>query len=123
MALAQRAARAGPSKVAKKPSPAVSTSTPRILRLATALLILAAIAVQLFNPDDPWAVAANFFSFFTIQSNLFAAGVLIVVAARSAGAPRSARLEVVRGARHALSADHRRRLRPAAVERPRGSRS
>ncbi len=69
----------------------------RVLRLATALLILAAIVVQLFNPDDPWAVAANFFSFFTIQSNLFAAVVLIVVAARAA-APRSPRLDVIRGA-------------------------
>jgi hypothetical protein len=69
----------------------------RILRLLTALLILAAIVVQLLHPDDPWAVAANFFSFFTIQSNLFAACVLIVVALRAA-APRSHRLDVVRGA-------------------------
>ena len=69
----------------------------RLLRLALALLILTAIVVQFLHPDDPLAVAANFLSFFTIQSNLFAAGVLLFVATRASG-PRSGRLDAVRGA-------------------------
>lgn len=69
----------------------------RPLRLAVAVLILTAILVQFFTPEDPWAKAANFLSFFTIQSNLLAAGVLTLVALRGS-APRSARLELARGA-------------------------
>lgn len=69
----------------------------RLLRLATASLILAAVVVQFLHPADPLAVAANFLSFFTIQSNLIAAGVLIVVAVVG-GRPRTARVDALRGA-------------------------
>jgi len=69
----------------------------RLLRVAMALLILAAIVVQFLHPADPLGVAANFLSFFTIQSNLVAAGVLLVVVA-AGNAPRSARMDAWRGA-------------------------
>lgn len=67
-------------------------------RVVFALLTLAAIAVQAtalagqgsFNPG-------NFFSFFTIQSNLIAAGVLLAGAVRRR-ADRSPALDLVRGA-------------------------
>ncbi len=45
----------------------------------------------------PGARPANFFSFFTIQSNLVAAVALLVVGLR-ASRPRSLRLEALRGA-------------------------
>ena len=69
----------------------------RAYRLAFALLIVAAIAYQFvsraalgaFNP-------VNFFSFFTIESNLFAALVLLVTALIG-GAP-SPRRDLIRGA-------------------------
>lgn len=69
----------------------------RVVRLTVAALIVTAVVVQFFTPQDPWAVAGNFVSFFTIQSNLLAAVVLTVVAVRG-GAPRSARLDYARGA-------------------------
>ena len=69
----------------------------RLARTATAALIVVAVVVQFFTPDDPWAVGANFFSFFTIQSNLMAAVVLIVLVVRGKR-PRSETLDLVRGA-------------------------
>ena len=68
----------------------------RVLRHAMAALILTAVAVQFRNPADPWAAAPNFFSFFTIQSNIYAACVLLVVALGATS--RGTRLELFRGA-------------------------
>lgn len=68
----------------------------RLLRLACATLILVAVVVQFLTPDDPWAQAANFFSFFTIQSHLLAAGVLLAFALRG-DRPRGRALELARG--------------------------
>ena len=76
--------------------------------LATALLILAAIVVAALQPGrSVGAVAANFFSFFTIQSNLFAAGC--VVAPSSAPARDRGSGDWIRSAHHAthVPADHR----------------
>ena len=67
-------------------------------RLAFAGLAVAAIAVQLrHGASRPDFRPANFFSFFTIQANLFAI-VTLTVAGLVGVRPRSARLEAVRGA-------------------------
>ena len=55
----------------------------QVARLATAAVILAAVVVQFLHPDDPGAVAGNFLSFFTIQSNLIAVAVLVLAATRA----------------------------------------
>jgi hypothetical protein len=64
------------------------------------VLALAAVAGRLVEGlDDPTFSAANFFSYFTIQSNLLAAGVLLVVGAGALrGRPPSERLDMRRGA-------------------------
>lgn len=69
-------------------------------RVAFALLTLAAIGYQFFaRTEVPDFEPVNFFSFFTVQSNLFAAVVLLSVAWRGmAAGPPSSRLDLVRGA-------------------------
>ena len=68
----------------------------RALRLGFALLAAAAIAVNIAHADAAGVFKpANFFSYFTNLSNLFAIGVLLVLAIR---APTSRRFELVRGA-------------------------
>lgn len=64
----------------------------RLYRLAFGLLIVAAIARQLFK--DPGNIG-NFFSFFTIQSNIIGAVVLLLGAAGFA--PRTLRWDYLRG--------------------------
>lgn len=49
------------------------------IRLFFSLLVFAAIIVQLFDGIQNGRNIANFFSFFTIQSNIIAASVLLVV--------------------------------------------
>lgn len=68
------------------------TAIVRILRVATAGLGIAAIVAAL---DGSTGTAANFFSFFTIQSNVLAAVVLLVGGLLD---PRSSRWAYVRGA-------------------------
>ncbi|MEV0269553.1 Pr6Pr family membrane protein [Hamadaea sp. NPDC050747] len=64
----------------------------RIYRTATAIAIVAAVVVQFQRTTD----VGNFFSFFTIQSNLIGAAVLLVGAARPAW--DNLRWDLVRGA-------------------------
>ncbi|MCC6705831.1 MAG: Pr6Pr family membrane protein [Thermomicrobiales bacterium] len=64
----------------------------RLYRLGFGLLIIAAVVVQL-DRTGKWA---NFFSFFTIQSNLIGAAVLLIGAIAVPGATR--RWDLVRGA-------------------------
>jgi hypothetical protein len=70
-----------------------------IVRLGFSLLIVAAIIVQ-FNEtlDVPGSSPANFFSFFTIQSNLLAAAMLLYSAARAARPDSLPRRDILRGA-------------------------
>ncbi|CAN5356863.1 Pr6Pr family membrane protein [soil metagenome] len=70
-----------------------------IVRLAFSLLILVAIGVQ-FNErlDVPGFRPANFFSFFTIQSNVLAAAMLLYSAVRAARPDALPRRDILRGA-------------------------
>lgn len=72
----------------------------RFYRLGFALLVLAAIISQYRVSDGrPDFVPANFFSFFTIQSNLFAAGVFLYLSVRPQVDDRpSEGLDLLRGA-------------------------
>lgn len=75
------------------------TAWVRGYRLAFALLTLAAIAVQLNDTrGKPTYDAANFFSFFTIQSNLIAAAVFLLGALTALRRSGSVRWDDVRGA-------------------------
>ena len=69
-------------------------------RIGFALLTLAAIVYQLFHSIDinPDFRVSNFFSFFTIESNIFAAVVLIAFGLNLVGSPASQTAELVRGA-------------------------
>jgi hypothetical protein len=68
------------------------------VRLAIALLTLAAIGYQCVTSSGrPAFSAANLFSFFTIESNILGAAVLLWAAVK-AGRARSRRFEYVRGA-------------------------
>ncbi len=68
----------------------------RGLRLGFALLAAAAIAVNIAHAvEDGVFRPANFFSYFTNLSNLFAIAVLLALAA---SAPTSRRFELIRGA-------------------------
>ncbi len=67
-------------------------------RVAFALLTLVAIAVQLSRSTSSGFSAANFFSFFTIESNLFAAGVLLWSASGDTNRRPVAGVDLVRGA-------------------------
>jgi hypothetical protein len=77
--------------------PAIDTTVLAVGRAIAAVLILVAIGVQLAAAaQTPHFDAANFFGYFTILSNIFAALVLIK-AALMRGTP-SRRLDVLRGA-------------------------
>jgi ABC-type sugar transport system permease subunit len=69
-------------------------------RIFFALLTLAAIIYQLFHSIDinPDFRVGNFFSFFTIESNIFAAVVLLAFGLNLVGSPPSRTAELVRGA-------------------------
>src|SRR6476469_4677201 len=69
-------------------------------RVALGVLTLAAVAAQWNHGiDEPSFSAVEFFSYFTIESNLIAAGVLIVAGAGDLRrAPHSERLDLWRGA-------------------------
>jgi hypothetical protein len=69
-------------------------------RVALGVLALVAVVVRLFEGSgDADFSAANFFSYFTIQSNLIAAGVLLVAGAGLLrGRSPSERLDLWRGA-------------------------
>jgi hypothetical protein len=68
------------------------------VRAFTGVLTLVAIAAQLKTTFDAGVLnPVNFFSYFTIQSNLIGAAVLLYLAVR-AGAPRSGRVDWWRGA-------------------------
>lgn len=68
------------------------------VRAFTAVLVFVAIVAQLKTTADAGALnPVNFFSFFTIQSNLIGAAVLLYLVFR-AGQRRSARVEWWRGA-------------------------
>ena len=68
-------------------------------RVLFALLTLIAIGYQFLDgADNPDFRPLNFFSFFTIQSNLFAAAVLLSGARRDGQAPPSPTVDLVRGA-------------------------
>lgn len=69
-------------------------------RVVLGVMALAAVVARLVEGlDDPAFSAASFFSYFTIQSNLLAAGVLLVAGAGALGGrPPSERLDMWRGA-------------------------
>lgn len=69
-------------------------------RIALGVLALIAVVARLLEADgDPAFSAANFFSYFTIQSNLIAAAVLIAAGVGLLrGRPASERLDLWRGA-------------------------
>lgn len=69
-------------------------------RLGFAILTLVAAAYQLsVLLDEPDYRVANFFSFFTIESNLFAAGLLLYLGLRGSDAGvNQGRLDLIRGA-------------------------
>jgi hypothetical protein len=67
-------------------------------RLGFALLAIAAMAYQLREQINDDHSVVNFFSFFTIQSNIIAAALLIYSALRSPDRPPSPTLDLVRGA-------------------------
>ena len=68
-------------------------------RVVFVVMALAAIGYQFWYLADRGGFRpANFFSFFTIQSNLFAAAVLLYGAVRDRDAERTLRHELIRGA-------------------------
>ncbi len=69
-------------------------------RVALGVVALVAVVARLLESDGaPGFSAANFFSYFTIQSNLIAAAVLLVAGAGALrGRPPSERLDLWRGA-------------------------
>lgn len=71
-----------------------------LCRVALGVLALVAVAAQLKHGiDEPPFSVVNFFSYFTIESNLIAAGVLLVVGMGGLwGVPRGERLDLWRGA-------------------------
>jgi hypothetical protein len=73
-------------------------ATIRIYRAAGALAILVAIGYQLGHGlgERSWSTT-NYFSYFTILSNLFAAGILLAGALRGPG-PQSRTFDLLRGA-------------------------
>jgi hypothetical protein len=75
----------------------VRTTILTLVRLSFAALALAAIAVQLHHLPEGHRFVVNFFSFFTIDSNLLAVVVLALTAMRG-GRTRSPAFEAVRGA-------------------------
>ena len=70
----------------------------RLVRIATALVAIAAIVVQAKTLADAGKLdLVNFLSYFTIQSNLIGIAVLLILAVRAPG-PRPRWLESLRGA-------------------------
>lgn len=69
-----------------------------LYRLAFALLAIVAIVYQLTKQVDNDRNVVNFFSFFTIQSNIIAVALLIYTALRSPDRPPSRTLDLLRGA-------------------------
>jgi hypothetical protein len=70
-----------------------------VYRVVFALATLVAMAYQYIDRVDlPDFRTANFFSFFTIQSNIFAAGVLLYGAFRVQRGSRTPTFDLVRGA-------------------------
>ena len=67
-------------------------------RVAFALLTLLAIAVQLQRSINSGFSAANFFSFFTIESNLIAVAVLLWAASRDTARRSPFAVDLIRGA-------------------------
>lgn len=67
-------------------------------RVAFAALALAAIVVQLTRSTSTGFSPANFFSFFTIESNLIAVGVLLWTASGDAERRPSSTVDLIRGA-------------------------
>lgn len=67
-------------------------------RVAFAALTLLAIVVQLARSTSTGFSPANFFSFFTIESNLIAAGVLLWGASGDAERRPSSSVDLIRGA-------------------------
>ncbi len=85
-----------------------------VLRLLMAAAVVAAIVTQLVNQLDVGASLVNFFSFFTIQSNII--GVVAVTSAALAG-PAARRQPVAQSAprgRDPVHGRHRDDLQPAA---------
>ncbi|CAA9529452.1 MAG: hypothetical protein AVDCRST_MAG73-792 [uncultured Thermomicrobiales bacterium] len=70
----------------------------RAYRVAFALLGIAAVVTQLVRQIDRDASIANFFSFFTIQSNILAAAVLLWGATRDQERRDPATVDLLRGA-------------------------
>jgi hypothetical protein len=68
------------------------------VRVVGAGLILAAVIAQLSRQVDRHASVVNFFSFFTIQSNLFAAVILAITGVVSVRGQSIERYAMVRGA-------------------------
>jgi len=78
--------------------PRASTAWVRVARAATAILILAAV-VCLFPPiAGGGGSVVSFLSYFTIQSNLIAATVLLWLAIRPPAAANVLRADIIRGA-------------------------
>ncbi|MGH2558513.1 MAG: Pr6Pr family membrane protein [Thermomicrobiales bacterium] len=69
-----------------------------LYRVAFALLAIAAMAYQLIESIRDDRSAVNFFSFFTIQSNIIAAGLLLYTALRAPDGVPSRTLDLLRGA-------------------------
>lgn len=94
----RRACQGGSEHVAAATLPGVNIRIVSLVRGFFGLLVLVAIAAQLKVTVDAGVLnLVNFFSYFTIQSNLIGAAVLLFLAVRG-GAPRSARVDWWRGA-------------------------
>lgn len=69
------------------------------IRIALAILTLAAVGYQLlYNASGATFNPVNFFSFFTIQSNILAAAILIVAGVWGRGGSSNALFDALRGA-------------------------
>jgi hypothetical protein len=76
-----------------------ATKATAYVRIAFGLLILAAFVTQMVHSLRTGRSLVNFFSFFTIESNLMAAAILLVLGSRVlSGAKIGHRLAYVRGA-------------------------
>jgi hypothetical protein len=67
-------------------------------RVVFSVLALAALAAQLMQSIDAQRSTVDFFSYFTIQSNLIAVGVLLWMARKPKTAPDVMRQDLIRGA-------------------------
>ncbi len=78
--------------------PRASLTLVRAYRLLLAVAILIAIGYQLTRFGDGGVSVVTYLSFFTIQSNLIAAAVLLWLAVRPPGKATVARADLIRGA-------------------------